>query len=288
MSSRPANILPGFGLSFGYASLYMSLLVLIPLAGLGLKTSNLSWDQFRNTITNPHVMAAYKLSFSAALAAALLNGVFGTVIAWTLVRYRFPGRKFFDAIIDLPFAMPTAVAGLTFGDLYGYVPLLARTADAQPWTFEIYGLYGLDVRDWCRVTVMLTFVGLPYVIRSIQPILQDWDMETEQAAMSLGAGPATIMRRLIAPEIWPAWISGVALAFARGVGEYGSIIFIASNIPGLSQIAPQLILDRIYDPIDPEKKIAAATAIAVVMLIVSLIVLLLLNGLDYLSRRHRA
>lgn len=280
--SRSANILPGFGLSLGYASLYMSLLVLIPLAGLGLKSSHLTWEQFVGTITDSHVLAAYKLSFTAAIAAALLNGVFGTIVAWTLSRYHFPGRRIFDALIDLPFAMPTAVAGLTFVDLFNYIPGLARDPDATPWS-----IFGLDGQDWVRVTVMLTFVGLPYVIRSIQPILQDWDLENEQAAMSLGAGPFTILRRLIAPEIWPAWISGVALAFARGVGEYGSIIFIASNIPGRSQIAPQLIIDRIYDPVNPEQKIASATAIGLVMLLVSLGVLLLLNGLEYVSRRHK-
>ncbi len=282
-SSRPANILPGFGLSLGYASLYMSLLVLIPLAGLGLKTTHLSWERFTTTISDPFVISAYKLSFLAAIGAALLNGIFGTIVAWTLVRYRFPGRKIFDAIIDLPFAMPTAVAGLTFGDLFSYIPGLARDPAVEPW--YIFGIDGLDL---IRVTIMLTFVGLPYVIRSIQPILQDWDIEYEQAAMSLGAGPVTIVRRLISPEIWPAWISGVALAFARGVGEYGSVIFIASNIPGRSQIAPQVIIDFIYDPIDPDTKIASATAIALVLLVVSLGVLLLLNGMNYLTRRHTA
>ena len=282
MASRSANILPGFSLSLGYASLYMSLIVLIPLAGLGLKTTHLTWEQFYDTVTDPFVVSAYKLSFLAAAGAALLNGVFGTIVAWTLVRYRFPGRKIFDAIIDLPFAMPTAVAGLTFGDLFSYVPGLQRDPSAEIWL-----VFGLDGLDLLRVTIMLTFVGLPYVIRSIQPILQDWDIENEQAAMSLGAGPFTIVRRLIAPEIWPAWISGVALAFARGVGEYGSVIFVASNIPGRSQITPQIIIDFIYDPIDADKKIASATAVALVLLVASLGVLLLLNGLDYLTRRNK-
>lgn len=281
--SRPANILPGFGLSMGYASLYLSLLVLIPLAGLGIQSAQLSWETFWATVTDRFVVQAYKFSFTAALAAALLNGIIGTIVAWTLVRYRFPGRRILDAIIDLPFAMPTAVAGLTFGDLFTHIPGLAREPGVEPWL-----IFGLDGQDWIRATIMLTFVGLPYVIRAVQPILQDWDHEYEQAAMSLGAGPFTIFRRLILPEIRPAWISGVALAFARGVGEYGSIIFVASNIPGRSQIAPQVIIDFIYDPVDPARKIASATAIALVMLLVSLAILVLLNGMDYLSRRNRA
>ncbi|HMO25669.1 MAG TPA: ABC transporter permease subunit [Tepidisphaeraceae bacterium] len=200
--SRPANILPGFGLSMGYASLYMSLLVLIPLAGLGVKSAQLSWEVFRQTISDPFVVQAYKLSFTAALAAALINGVIGTIIAWTLVRYTFPGRRVLDSIIDLPFAMPTAVAGLTFGDLFTHIPGLARDPSVEPWL-----IFGLDGQDWIRTTIMLTFVGLPYVIRAVQPILQDWDHEYEQAAMSLGAGPVTIFRRLILPVIRPAWRS---------------------------------------------------------------------------------
>ncbi|HEY0007878.1 MAG TPA: sulfate ABC transporter permease subunit CysT [Tepidisphaeraceae bacterium] len=282
MATRNARILPGFGLSLGYATFYLSLIVLIPLGGLAIKSANLTFEQFWSTVTTPNVLQAYKLSFTAAAAAAVLNGFFGTIVAWTLVRYRFPGRKLFDSIIDLPFAMPTAVAGLTFADLYGAIPLLARDHDAETWL-----LWGLDGPDWIRTTIMLTFVGLPYVIRSIQPVLQDWDIETEQAALSLGAGPSTIFRRLIMPEIYPAWLSGVALSFARCVGEYGSIIFIASNIPGRSQIAPQVIIDLIYDPVDAPTKIARATAVGTVMLVISLAILVLINGLDWYSRRHQ-
>jgi sulfate transport system permease protein len=266
--SRSSRTLPGFGLSLGYATFYMSVLVLIPLAGLALKSAQLSWHDFWSTITDAQVLAACKLSFLAAMFAAILNGFFGTICAWALVRYRFPGRKILDAIIDFPFAMPTAVAGLTFGDLFTQVPFLNRDPSKEIWL-----LFGLDGLDLVRVTIMLTFVGLPYVIRSIQPVLQDWDIETEQAAMSLGAGPVTILRRLIAPEIFPAWLSGVALSFARGVG---------------GQIAPQLIYDLLVDPIDPARKIAQATSIGLVMLIVSLIVLLLLNGLDAWNRRRAA
>ncbi|HEX8341565.1 MAG TPA: sulfate ABC transporter permease subunit CysT [Tepidisphaeraceae bacterium] len=283
MTNRSARILPGFGLSLGYATFYLSLIVLIPLAGLALRSSQLTLTQLRDTITNPQVVAAYKLSFTVAAAAAVLNGVFGTIAAWALVRYRFPGRKFFDAIIDLPFAMPTAVAGLTFADLFSADRSpLRREGGSEPWL-----IFGLDGLDWVRTTVMLTFVGLPYVIRSIQPVLQDWDLEYEQAAMSLGAGPVTILRRLIAPEIFPAWLSGVALSFARCVGEYGSVIFVASNIPGRSQIAPQVIIDLIYDPVDAPTKLARATAVSLVMLLISLAILLLLNGIDWLSRRQR-
>ena len=264
MPSSRRNVLPGFGLSLGYTLFYLSLVVLIPLGALATKTSQLSWADFKSTITDPFVIAAYKLSLGASLLAALINGVMGLLVAWTLVRYKFPGRKILDSIIDLPFAMPTAVAGLTFASIFAGLPELSR-----------------DDSDWYRVTLMLVFVGLPFVIRTVQPVLQDWDTETEQAAMSLGAGPATIFRRIILPTILPAWISGVALAFARCVGEYGSVIFVSRNIPGISQIAPQQIIEKL-DQFNYPK----ATAIGLVLLLISLSILLALNAVDYLLRRH--
>ena len=264
MPATRRQVLPGFGLSLGYTLTYLSLIVLIPLGGLAIKSAKLSWSEFVGMMTDPLVTAAYKLSLTASLAAAAINGVMGFVVAWTLIRYPFPGRKLFDSIVDLPFAMPTAVAGLTFATLFDDFPGLQQTDD----------------RDWWRVTLMLVFVGLPFVIRTLQPVLQDLDADVEQAAASLGAGPWTIFRRVIFPVLIPAWISGMALAFARGVGEYGSIIFVSGNIPGKSQIVPQLIIEKLDQFNYPR-----ATAIGLVLLVISLSILLLLNGIDYWSRR---
>ncbi|MGN6726813.1 MAG: sulfate ABC transporter permease subunit CysT [Tepidisphaeraceae bacterium] len=264
MARSQRNVLPGFGLSLGYTLFYLSLIVLIPLGALATKTTQLSWSDFKQAVGDPFVVSAYKLSIGASIAAAIINGVMGLAVAWTLVRDRFPGRRILDSIIDLPFAMPTAVAGLTFASIFGDIPFLSR-----------------DGSDPYRVTLMLVFVGLPFVIRTVQPVLQDWDTETEQAAMSLGAGRGTIFRRIIVPTILPAWISGVALAFARCVGEYGSIVFISGNIPGKSQIAPQQIIEKL-DQFNYPK----ATAIGLVLLLISLAILMLLNTLDYLTRRH--
>ena len=264
MPALRRNVIPGFGLSLGYSVTYLSLIVMIPLAAMAVKTSQLSWAEFKNVVTDDFVVAAYKLSLSASMAAACINGVLGLVTAWVLVRYSFPGRKFFDAIVDLPFALPTAVAGLTFADIFADIPILNQ-----------------DNADWWRITIMLTFVGLPFVIRTVQPVLQDWETEVEQAAMSLGARPFTIFRRVVFPILMPAWISGVALAFARCVGEYGSIIFISGNIPGKSQIAPQQIIQKLDD-----FRYAEATAIGLVLLLISLVMLIMLNALDYWTRRH--
>lgn len=258
------HVLPGFGLSLGYSLFYLSLIVLIPLGGLVAKSTKLSWQDFYSTVTDPLVFSAYKLSLTTSLAAGVINGVMGFVVAWTLVRYPFPGRKLFDSIVDLPFAMPTAVAGLTFASIFADIPFLNH-----------------DDSDWWRVTLMLTFVGLPFVIRTLQPVLLDLDAEVEQAAASLGAGPMTIFRKVIFPVLLPAWISGVALAFARGVGEYGSVIFVSGNIPGKSQIVPQIIIEKLDQFNYPR-----ATAVGLILLLISLSILLLLNGVDYWSRRH--
>lgn len=295
--SRPRRIIPGFHLSMGYTLFYITLMVLIPLGALFLKSAQLTWAQFWATVTDPVVVAAYKLTFGASIAAACINGVFGLLVAWVLVRYRLPGKRIFDALIDFPFALPTAVAGLTFSTLYlkdgwlgglggnitsginrisaalGAGPVLG--ADALAWLSFPY------TNTNAGVVIVLVFVGFPFVVRTVQPVLQEWDTEYEQAAMSLGASRLAVFRRVILPEILPALLSGVALAFARAVGEYGSVIFIAGNIPGVSQIAPLQIITKLDD-----FRYAEATAIGVVLLTTSLLILLLINGLEWWSRRH--
>ena len=289
-SSR--RILPGFGLSLGYSLFYLTLLVLVPLVGLFVKTSQLTWERFRETITDPVVVASFRLSFQASLAAAVINGVFGLIVAWVLVRYPFPGRRLLDAVVDFPFALPTAVAGLTFGSLFMRVPWVeqvrlgawisgALNAVLSPVGLGTISPETLSGLDEFRVILILVFVGLPFVVRTVQPVLQDWDPEIEQAAESLGAGRWTIFRRLIFAHIFPAWVSGVALAFARAVGEYGSVIFVAGNIPGKSQIAPLQIITKLDD-----FRYAEATAIGVVLLSVSLGILLVINGFEWWARRH--
>ena len=301
--SHRRHILPGFGLSLGYTLTYLSALVLIPLGALILKTSQLSWGEFWNTTTDPLVVWAYKLTFGASLIAAAINGIFGLIVAWVLVRYRFPGRRFFDALIDFPFALPTAVAGLSFSSLYVPGGWMGSLGDHLVWLAnqlflllhvasprEGGALIPEHALSWLAfplassnagVVLVLVFVGLPFVVRTVQPVLQEWEPEFEQAAMTLGARRWTVLRRVIFPEILPAWLSGVALAFARAVGEYGSVVFISGNIPGKSQIAPQKIIEKLED-----FKYSQATAIAVVLLAASLAVLLLINGVEYWSRRH--
>ncbi|HUI21818.1 MAG TPA: ABC transporter permease subunit [Methylocella sp.] len=294
---RPSRLLPGLPLTLGYTVFYLSVLVLLPLAGMVFKTMQLSWGEFWQTVTDPIVVASYKLTFTASAIAAAVNAVFGLIIAWVLVREPFPGRRFFDALIDLPFALPTAVAGLTFSSLYladgwiggfghhlaGFVNLLARIAG-------IGEMMSADALSWLNfpysntnsgIVLVLIFVGLPFVVRTVQPVLREWDTENEHAALSLGANQWTIFRRVIFPEIFPAWISGSALAFARGIGEYGSVIFIAGNIPGKSQIAPLQIVTKLDD-----FRTAQATAIGVVLLFFSLLVLLGINGIEWWARRR--
>lgn len=286
------RILPGFPLAMGYTLTYLSLLVLIPLAALAYRASQLTWGRFWATVTSPVVMASYKLTFGASLLAALVNGVFGLLVAWVLVRYRFPGRRLFDAMVDFPFALPTAVAGIAFGNLYlkeGWIGgmgghltrlgngVLAAAGVGRPIPEGALSWLSFPYTNTnAGVVIVLIFVGLPFVVRTVQPVLQEWEPEYEQAAMSLGAGRWTVFRRVILPEILPAWLSGLALAFARAVGEYGSVIFIASNIPGRSQIAPLQIITKLDEYQEPE-----ATAIGVVLLGVSLAVLLLINGLEW-------
>jgi sulfate/thiosulfate transport system permease protein len=287
MSSR--RVIPGFGLSMGYTLTYLSVIVLFPLSALVWKTAHLHWGEFWDTITDPIVLSAYKLSFGASLVAAAINGIFGLIVAWVLVRYRFPGRRFFDAIIDFPFALPTAVAGLTFSNMYapnGWMGSLGNTLAAKlhvnPANLSWLNFQLANTN--AGIVVVLVFVGLPFVVRLVQPVLQEMDRELEQAARSLGAGPITTFRRIIFPEIFPAFLAGLALAFARSVGEYGSVIFIAGNIPGKSQIAPQKIIDFLYGFENGGS--AKATAIGVVLLSASLFVLVLINTIQWWARRH--
>jgi sulfate/thiosulfate transport system permease protein len=291
------KVIPGFKLTLGYTLFYLSLLVLIPLAGLVFKTTQLTWPQFVATITDPVVVAAYRLTFGAAALAALVNGVFGLIVAWVLVREPFPGRRFFDALIDFPFALPTAVAGITFSNLYltdGWIGGFGDHATAvlnslgarlgHPAWLPDNALSWLDFpysNTNTGIVIVLIFVGFPFVVRSVQPVLQEWDPEYEQAAYSLGANGVLTFRRVIFPEIFPAWLSGVALAFARAIGEYGSVIFIASNIPGKSQIVPLQIVEKL-DEFEPAK----ATAIGVVLLVASLLILFGINGIEFWSRRR--
>jgi sulfate transport system permease protein len=288
------RVIPGFGLTMGYTVTYLTLLVLIPLAALVLRTARLSWSEFWNLVTDPLVVASYKVTFSASIIAAVINGVFGLLVAWVLVRYPLPLKRLFDSLIDFPFALPTAVAGLTFSNLYlptGWIgrasvpiaitlnKLLSLFTDSRiPENFlALTGTRG-------GIVIVLVFVGLPFVVRTVQPVLQEWDREVEQAAQSLGAGRFTVFRKVIFPEILPAWLSGVALCFARAVGEYGSVIFISSNTPGESEITPVQIVTKLETSTRPGYP--EATAVAVVLLSASLLMLLLIHTLEWWTRRH--
>jgi sulfate transport system permease protein len=293
----PMRLIPGLPLTLGYTLFYLSVLVLIPLGSMVFKTAQLSWGEFYQTITDPIVVASYRLTFAASAIAAAVNGVFGLIVAWVLVREPFPGRRFFDALIDLPFALPTAVAGLTFSSLYladGWIGGFGRhIAGFVNWLAGLIGhgeIISAEALSWLSfpysntnagIVLVLIFVGLPFVVRTVQPVLREWDTENEHAALSLGANQWTIFRRVIFPEIFPAWISGLALAFARAIGEYGSVIFIAGNIPGKSQIAPLQIVTKLDD-----FRTAQATAIGIVLLCFSLLILLSINGIEWWARRR--
>jgi sulfate transport system permease protein len=269
---RKRSVLPGFGLSLGYTVAYLSLIVLIPLAGLAIRTATLGWDEFWAIALDERVANALQLSFGAALAAALINTVFGVIVAWVLVRYRFPGRRILDAAVDLPFALPTAVAGIALAALYAPSGLFGSVLEEQ---------FGIKVGFTpLGVVLALVFVGLPFVVRTVQPVLEEADREIEEAAASLGAGRGRIIRRVILPGLIPALLTGFALAFARGVGEYGSVIFIAGNLPYVSEIAPLLIVIRLE-----ENNYAGATAIAVIMLAISFASLFAINLIQAWSRR---
>jgi len=263
---KQRSILPGFGLTLGFTILYLSLVVLIPLSATFLKASSLSWAQFWHTVSSPRALASYRLSFGASFLSALINVFFGVLIAWVLVRYRFAGRRLFDAMVDLPFALPTAVAGIALTTLYTKNGWLGRYLD-QLGIKAAYSPLG--------VVIALTFIGLPFVVRTVQPVLEDLDREMEEAAASLGANRWQTFARIIVPAILPATLTGFALAFARAVGEYGSIVFISGDMPMHTEITPLLIITKLeqYD-------YAGATAIAVVMLVVSFTLLLAINLLQ--------
>ena len=272
---KQPSVLPGFGLTLGFAMFYFSLIVLIPLSGLFVKTSSLTWGQFVHTVTEPRALASYRLTFGASFLGALINGFFGSVVAWVLVRYRFPGRSIVDALVDLPFALPTAVAGITLTAIYS----------ANGWIGQYLEPLGLKIAFTpLGVLVALTFIGLPFVVRTVQPVLQDLDKEVEEAATTLGASRWQTVRAVIMPELWPALLTGMAMAFARSVGEYGSVIFIAGNMPLKSEITPLLIMTKLeqYD-------YAGATALGVVMLVASFLLVLMINLLQWWSSaRHTA
>ncbi|HET7401252.1 MAG TPA: sulfate ABC transporter permease subunit CysT [Usitatibacter sp.] len=270
---RRHSVLPGFGIALGFTVLYLSLVVLVPLSAAFQKTFTLSWDAFVAAVTAPRVLASLQLSFGAALAAALLNAVFGLLVAWVLVRYPFHGRRLVDALVDLPFALPTAVAGIALTAVYAPNGWLGR---------PLADFFGVKVAFTpLGVLVALAFIGLPFVVRTVQPVLEDLERELEEAAQSLGATHAQTFVRVILPTVAPALLTGFALAFARAVGEYGSVIFIAGNMPMVSEIAPLMIVTKLeqYD-------VAGATAIAVVMLVASFALLLAVNGLQWWSRRY--
>ena len=270
---KQPSVLPGFGLTLGFALFYFSLIVLIPLSGLFIKTSTLTWSQFVHTVTEPRALASYRLTFGASFLGALINGFFGSVVAWVLVRYRFPGRSIVDALVDLPFALPTAVAGITLTAIYS----------SNGWIGQYLEPLGLKIAFTpLGILVALTFIGLPFVVRTVQPVLQDLDKEVEEAATTLGASRWQTVRAVIMPELWPALLTGMAMAFARSVGEYGSVIFIAGNMPLKSEITPLLIMTKLeqYD-------YAGATALGVVMLLVSFSIALMINLIQWWSgRRH--
>ena len=268
------RVLPGFGLTMGITVLYLSLIVLIPLATLPAKTLTMTWPAFRDTITDPRVVASYRLTLSASLIAASVNAVFGFAVAWVLARYSFPGRRIVDALIDLPFALPTAVAGIVLTTLYA----------PNGWLGAPLARYGIRVAFTpLGIIVALIFIGLPFVVRTLQPVIEDLDPEIEEAASSLGARRVDVLLRVVLPNLIPAWLTGFALAFARALGEYGSVVFISGNMPMRTEISPLLIVTKLeqYD-------YAGATAIAVVMLAMSFVLLLGINGLQTWARRRVA
>jgi sulfate transport system permease protein len=274
MLKKPTSVLPGFGLTMGYSLFYLGLIVLIPLAATFVKTSTLSWEQFWSTVTAPRVLASFRLTFLTSLLAALVNAGFGTLVAWVLVRYQFFGRRVVDALVDMPFALPTAVAGIALTALY------APTG----WIGKLLVPLGIKVAYTpLGVFVALTFIGLPFVVRTLQPVLEQFDKEFEEAAATLGATRWQTFRRVILPMLAPTVLTGFTLAFARALGEYGSVVFISGNMPMKTEIAPLLIITKLeqYD-------YAGATAIAVVMLVTSFVLLLFINLGQWWTARHYA
>ncbi|UDF36189.1 UNVERIFIED_ORG: sulfate ABC transporter permease subunit CysT [Shinella sp. XGS7] len=269
---KPRRVLPGFGPTLGFTLFYLSLLVLLPLTAVFLKAAGHGFEAFWAAATAPRVLASYKLSFGAALLAAAINVVFGVIVAWVIVRYEFPGRRIVDAVVDLPFALPTAVAGIALAALYA----------PNGWVGQVLGLVGIKAAfNPTGIVIALVFIGLPFVVRTVQPVMEEIDREVEEAAATLGANRFQTVFRVLLPGLAPAILTGFALAFARGVGEYGSVIFIAGNIPMVSEITPLMIISKLeqYDYV-------GATAIATVMLLFSFVLLLAINGLQAWSARR--
>ena len=267
---KTRRALPGFGLALGFTLLYLSLIVLIPLSTIFLKTAALSWPEFWSTVASSRTLAAYRLSLGAAFISALVNAVCGLLVAWVLVRYRFPGKRIIDGLVDLPFALPTAVAGVTLTALYS----------SQGWIGRFCEALGLQVAYTpLGILVALIFIGLPFVVRTVEPVLQDFDIALEEAAASLGANRWQTVFRVIVPELLPALLTGFALALARGLGEYGSVIFIAGNLPMHTEITPLLIMIKLE-----QFDYAGATAIALVFLLAAFVLLLAINMLQWQRR----
>ena len=270
--TKTHSVLPGFGITVGFTLFYLLLIVLIPLAGLPVRTASMGWEAVWQAVTDPRVVASYRATLTTSFVAACVNGIFGLIVAWVLVRYEFPGRRLVDAVVDLPFALPTAVAGITLTTLYAPTGWLGRPLAAAgiPVAFTPTG-----------ITVALIFIGLPFVIRALQPVIQELDLELEEAAASLGAKRGQIIQPVVLPYLLPAWLTGVALAFARAIGEYGSVVFISGNMPMRTEIAPLLIVTKLeqYD-------YAGATAVAFVMLLMSFALLLAINLLQMWTARR--
>lgn len=270
--TKKRHVLPGFGLTMGYTVFYLSLIVLFPLSALFIKSMSLGFGRFWDTVTDPRVLASYQISLTTALYAALINAVFGLLVAWVLVRYKFPGKRLVDAIVDLPFALPTAVAGIALTAIYSQ----------NGWMGSWLGQLGIkSAYSPLGITIALVFIGLPFVVRTVQPVLEELDAEIEEAAASLGAYRLRTFFRILLPELVPALLTGFALAFARGIGEYGSVVFISGNMPMKTEIAPLLIMTKLeqYD-------YAGATAIAVVLLLISFVLIMLINYLQWRARRR--
>ncbi|MDF2669191.1 MAG: sulfate transporter [Paenibacillus sp.] len=269
---KKRSIIPGFGISMGFTVMYLSLIVLFPLSAIFIKTSGMGWAKFWQTVTDPRVIAAYKVSFGTAFGAGVINTIFGFIVAWVLVRYTFPGKKLVDALVDLPFALPTAVAGIALTTIYSQ----------NGWIGSMLEPMGIKIAFTpLGIMLALTFIGIPFVVRTLQPVIEELEKEVEEAAVSLGARRWRTFWKVLFPELLPAMLTGFTLAFARAVGEYGSVVFISGNMPMKTEIAPLLIMTKLeqYDYM-------GATAIAMVMLIISFLLLLLINFLQWRSNRH--
>lgn len=272
MQRQSKSVIPGFNISLGITLIYLSIIVLLPLVGLFIKSASGTWEQVWQAISNARVIHAFQVSLLTSLGAALVNGIIGLLLAWVLVRYSFPGRKLLDAMIDIPFALPTAVAGISLTAIYDQNGLIGQFFAPLGWKIA-YTPIG--------IAIALLFIGVPFVVRTVQPVLEDLDREVEEAAMTLGASRIRIFWQVILPALMPAWLTGISLAFARGLGEYGSVVFIAGNLPMKTEIVPLMIISKLdqYDYI-------GAAAIATLMLLISFVMLLVINTLQWLSRRR--